>query len=111
VAQPHRLLAHYAAHNRLAITKWFQETSHSSFHARPEFHRMLRDLKAGKASGVITESHERFTRKLTEWVDFLSLGVQLHCAMDSGKAKSHLRTSKNAKGHRGRPQSMVVKLA
>lgn len=81
--QQHRLIARYARRERLEITKWLTEKKRSALPPRPLFDRMLRDLKAGKMSGVVTDKRERFSRSLTEGMEIAELvsrGVDFHFA-------------------------------
>src|SRR5262249_2821444 len=76
-----REIQRYAKRNRLDIAEWFQEGYRSAAEPRPVFRRVLKHLKAGKASGVITDSLERFTRNVMEMVELRELadhGVDFH---------------------------------
>ena len=80
-----RLIERYAKRHQLEIIEWFEETGRSTHKPRPIFRRMLKDLAADNASGVISDTRERFSRNLVESAEIAKLanrGVEFHFVAD-----------------------------
>ena len=90
-----RALARYALRNGLEITKWFLEMDRSAYKSRPDFRRMLKDLRSGKAMGIISDNLERFSRNLREWAEVSILisqrNIELHFADDARRCKALIK--------------------
>lgn len=76
----------YAERNRLTIISWFEEQETAAKRGRPVFGKMLRQLRAGKAQGVIIHKIDRGARNLKDWADLGELidhGITVHFANES----------------------------
>jgi len=76
----------YADRNHLEITQWFEEKETAAKKGRPIFNRMLRDLRGGKASGLIMHKIDRSARNLGDWAIVSELpdeGVDVYIATES----------------------------
>jgi DNA invertase Pin-like site-specific DNA recombinase len=75
----------FAARTGAVITQWFEERVTAAKTGRPEFARMVKLLKAGKASGVVIHKIDRSTRNYRDWADIDELiegGIEVHFAND-----------------------------
>jgi len=57
----------YAARNNIQVIQWFQEKETAAKKGRPIFNEMIRDLKRGKAEGLIIHKIDRSARNLADW--------------------------------------------
>ena len=76
----------YSRQHGLTISQWFEERVTAAKRGRPQFGRMLKLLKRGKADGVIIHKIDRGSRNLKDWADLGELidqGVTVHCATES----------------------------
>ena len=76
----------YAQRFNLQITKEFEERETAAKHGRPVFLEMLRELKGGKARGIIIHKIDRSARNLRDWADLGSLidhGAEVHFVNES----------------------------
>lgn len=76
----------YASSDDIVIVKWFEETVTAAKSGRPQFEKMLAELKAGKASGVVFHKIDRASRNLRDWNEVQELhdaGVEVHFAHES----------------------------
>ena len=76
----------FASRNGLSVTKWFEEKETAAKSGRPVFTNMLRQLKQGKAEGVIIHKIDRSARNLRDWAMFSELpdaGVSVYVATES----------------------------
>ena len=76
----------FASRNDLTITKWFEEKETAAKSGRPVFTNMLKQLKQGKAEGVIIHKIDRSARNLRDWAMFSELpdaGVSVYVATES----------------------------
>lgn len=79
-------IVRYAARNRLEIAAWFEERETAAKRGRPVFTQMLKDLRRGKAVGVIIHKIDRSARNLKDWADlgeFIDQGIEVHFANES----------------------------
>jgi site-specific DNA recombinase len=70
----------------LPIVKRFEERETAAKQGRPVFLEMLKQLKGGKANGVIIHKIDRSARNLKDWADLGSLidgGLEVHFAAES----------------------------
>lgn len=76
----------FASHHQLSVTKWFEEKQTAAKGGRPIFNQMLRQLKKGRAEGVIIHKIDRSARNLRDWAMFSELpdiGVSVFVATES----------------------------
>jgi len=76
----------YADHNGLKITNWFEEKETAAKTGRPVFNQMMRDLKSGRAGGLIVHKIDRSARNFRDWAligDLADSGVQIHFATET----------------------------
>lgn len=65
------------------ITEWFEERKTAAKAGRPEFARLVKLLRRGKADGVVIHKIDRSTRNYRDWADINELierGVDVHFA-------------------------------
>lgn len=75
----------YAARTGVLIVRWFEERKTAAKAGRPEFARMVKLLRAGKADGVVIHKIDRSTRNYRDWADIDELiddGVEVRFAND-----------------------------
>ena len=75
----------FASLNGLTVIKWFEEKETAAKRGRPIFNQMLRQLKQGKASGLIMHKIDRSARNLRDWALISELpkyGVKPYFAAD-----------------------------
>lgn len=73
----------YAARIGATIVEWFVEKKTAAKAGRPQFTRMVKLLRAGKADGVVIHKVDRSTRNFRDWADIDELieqGVDVHFA-------------------------------
>src|SRR5690242_15266574 len=71
----------YADSKGLEVVEWFIEQRRSALQDRPVFRRMLRAVSSGRASIIISDSRDRFSRKFSEWTEIANLtdrGAEFH---------------------------------
>jgi len=76
----------YADKNQLNINRWFEEQETAAKRGRPVFGQMLKNLKTGKAAGVIIHKIDRSARNLKDWADLGELidsGIEVRFANES----------------------------
>jgi site-specific DNA recombinase len=76
----------YAARHGLTICAWFEELETAAKRGRPIFTGMLRDLRKGKADGIIIHKIDRGARNLKDWADLGELidrGHDVHFATET----------------------------
>ncbi|MBV8977713.1 MAG: recombinase family protein [Alphaproteobacteria bacterium] len=76
----------YAAKNGLAIAKWIEEMETAAHQGRRAFSRMLSEIRAGKAQGLIIHKIDRSARNLRDWADIADLidrGVDVRFVSDN----------------------------
>lgn len=59
----------YATRTGAEITQWFDERQTAAKIGRPEFARMVKLLRAGKAQGVVIHKIDRSTRNYRDWAE------------------------------------------
>jgi site-specific DNA recombinase len=59
----------YATRTGAEITLWFEERQTAAKIGRPEFARMVKLLRAGKAQGVVIHKIDRSTRNYRDWAE------------------------------------------
>src|SRR5688572_7818919 len=79
-------ITRHAAQQNLKIIKWFEEKETAAKQGRPLFNAMIKQLKVGKADGVIIHKIDRSARNLRDWADLGDLidkGIDVHFAHES----------------------------
>ncbi|WP_146345629.1 recombinase family protein [Phaeobacter marinintestinus] len=81
----------FASQHNLSVIKWFEEKETAAKRGRPIFNQMLRQLKQGKAAGLIMHKIDRSARNLRDWAlvsELPSLGIDIFFATESLDFKS-----------------------
>jgi len=81
----------YALRHGLDITDWYQESETAAKQGRPEFNRMLTDLRKRKPTGIIIHKIDRSARNLRDWATLLDLvdaGIEVHFAHETVDLRS-----------------------
>ena len=76
-------ITRYAQRGGMELSRWFEERETAARAGRPVFTRMVRELKAGRARGVLIHKIDRSARNLRDWADLGELidrGVEVHFA-------------------------------
>ncbi len=76
----------YAQRFGLVFAQWFEERESAAKRGRPIFAQMMRQLRQGKAHGVIIHKIDRSARNLKDWADLgelIDAGVEVHFANES----------------------------
>ena len=76
----------FASRHNLTVTKWFEEKETAAKYGRPIFTGMLRQLKQGKARGLIMHKIDRSARNPRDWADISDLsdaGIDIHFATEN----------------------------
>jgi site-specific DNA recombinase len=76
----------YAERYGLSISTEYKEQETAAKRGRPVFADMLRELRAGRAAGVIMHKIDRSARNLKDWADLgemIDQGVEVHFANES----------------------------
>ena len=76
----------FASRHDLTITDWFEEKETAAKCGRPVFNAMVKQLKAGKADGMIIHRIDRSSRNLKDWAtisDLSDAGIDVHFATES----------------------------
>ena len=76
-------IARYAQRGHMEIPRWFEERETAARAGRPVFSQMIKDLKAGKARGVVIHKIDRSARNLKDWADLgeiIDRGIEVHFA-------------------------------
>lgn len=86
LAEQRAIIKNYALRNDLKIIKEFQEKESAARRGRPVFSEMIRQLKKGKADGVIIHKIDRSARNLKDWADLGELidqGIDVRFASEN----------------------------
>lgn len=67
----------YSARNDIQVVQWFEEKETAAKKGRPIFNSMIRDIKRGKADGLIIHKIDRSARNLADW-------AKIHELADAG---------------------------
>lgn len=76
----------FASRQNLHVVDWFEEKETAAKSGRPVFNKMLRELRRGKASGLIMHKIDRSARNLKDWAIVSELpdqGIQVYVATES----------------------------
>lgn len=63
------IIEQYAKRIGAEIVEWFTETRTAAKSGRPEFTRMVKLLRTGKAEGVVIHKLDRGTRNYRDWAE------------------------------------------
>ena len=86
LAEQQAAIERFAGSWNLPIVKRYEERETAAKQGRPVFLEMLKQLKTGKADGVIIHKIDRSARNLKDWADLGSLvdsGLEVHFASES----------------------------
>jgi site-specific DNA recombinase len=81
----------YAAQRGLSICRWFEELVTAGKKGRPAFDLMMKELRTGKAVGVLFHKIDRGTRNLDDWVkigELIDAGIHVDFVSDPMDLKS-----------------------
>lgn len=76
----------FAEQNNLQIARWFTEKETAAKSGRPVFNEMLKELKRGRASGMIIHRIDRSARNFRDWGaigELSDAGIDIHFATES----------------------------
>jgi len=76
----------FAAANGIEIIRWFEEKQTAAKSGRPAFNEMLKELRRGRASGVVIHKIDRSARNFRDWARIGELsdsGIEVHFATES----------------------------
>lgn len=76
----------YAQRQKLTIARWFEERETAAKRGRPVFTQMLKELRGGRAKGLVVHKIDRSARNLKDWADLgelIDTGVEVHFATES----------------------------
>ena len=79
-------IAAYAAKHGLSVAEWFEEKETAAKCGRPVFNAMVKQLRAGKARGIIMHKIDRSARNFADWAkigDLSDAGIDVHFATES----------------------------
>jgi DNA invertase Pin-like site-specific DNA recombinase len=76
----------FASQHDLVVIEWFEEKETAAKRGRPIFNQMLRQLKQGRAAGLIMHKIDRSARNLRDWAlvsELPSQGIEVFFATES----------------------------
>jgi site-specific DNA recombinase len=79
-------ITRHAQRGSLDIVQWFEEQETAAKRGRPVFGKMLKELRRGRARGVIIHKIDRSARNLKDWADLGELidqGIEVQFANES----------------------------
>src|SRR5437870_7545177 len=79
-------IALYAQRNHMDVAQWYEERETAARAGRPVFSQMVRQLRSGKARGVLIHKIDRSARNLKDWADLgemIDAGIEVHFANES----------------------------
>ena len=79
-------IVRYASSRGMTLSDWFEEQETAAKRGRPTFNRMLKQLRDGKASGVIIHKIDRSARNLKDWAELgemIDAGIEVHFSNES----------------------------
>lgn len=79
-------ISRYADRHGLTISRWFEEKETAAKSGRPIFNQVVRELKAGRADGLIVHKIDRSARNFRDWAivgDLADSGIQIHFATET----------------------------
>jgi DNA invertase Pin-like site-specific DNA recombinase len=81
--EQHSIIEAYAVRIGAVIVEWFVEKKTAAKAGRPQFTRMVKLLRQGKAQGVVIHKVDRSTRNFRDWAEIDELiesGIDIHFA-------------------------------
>lgn len=81
----------YAEKRGVQIVEWYEERQTAAKRGRPIFTTMLKNLRKGKADGVVIHKIDRSARNLRDWADIgelIDAGIDVHFANEPLDLKS-----------------------
>lgn len=79
-------ITEFASRENLNILQWFEEKETAAKAGRTVFNQMIRDLKRGRAAGLIIHRIDRSARNFTDWGrigDLSDAGIDVYFATES----------------------------
>jgi len=76
----------FAETNDITITTWFEEKETAAKRGRPIFNAMLRQLRLGRADGLVIHKIDRSARNFADWAkigDLADAGIDVYFASES----------------------------
>ncbi|GGD35255.1 recombinase family protein [Sinisalibacter lacisalsi] len=76
----------FASQHNLKIVEWFEEKETAAKRGRPVFNKMIRELKRGRAAGLVMHKIDRSARNLRDWAlvsELPNLGIDIFFATES----------------------------
>jgi len=76
----------YAAQNNITISRWFEEKETAAKTGRPVFTNVIKELRRGRARGLVVHKIDRSARNFRDWAqigDLSDLGLEIHFATES----------------------------
>lgn len=76
----------FALLKHIKIIRFFSEMETAAKQGRPVFSQMMKELRSGRAEGLILHKIDRGARNLREWsdiTDLIELGIKVHFVHDS----------------------------
>ncbi len=84
-AQREAIMA-FASRSNIEIIKWFEEKETAAKRGRPIFNQMMKELRQGKAHGLVIHKIDRSARNFADWAkigDLQDAGIDIHFATES----------------------------
>lgn len=84
-AQREAILA-FASRSNIEIVQWFEEKETAAKRGRPIFNHMMKELRRGKAHGLVIHKIDRSARNFADWAkigDLADAGIDIHFATES----------------------------
>lgn len=79
-------IVEFASREGLNIIQWFEEKETAAKSGRPQFTQMIRELKRGRAAGLIIHRIDRSARNFRDWGaigELSDAGIDVHFATES----------------------------
>ncbi|WP_421839687.1 recombinase family protein [Novosphingobium sp.] len=76
----------FASRNNIEIAQWFEEKETAAKRGRPIFNHMMKELRRGKAHGLVIHKIDRSARNFADWAkigDLQDAGIDIHFATES----------------------------
>lgn len=81
-----RIIKEFAKKNKLKIVRFYEESKTAAKQGRPLFDKMIQNLKANEAQGVIIHKIDRSARNLHDWAnigDLIDMNIDVFFAHES----------------------------
>ena len=76
----------FASRSSIEIVQWFEEKETAAKRGRPIFNQMMKELRHGKAHGLVIHKIDRSARNFADWAkigDLQDAGIDIHFATES----------------------------